>query len=732
MGKIDYQKFYRERLKLKIIKPKPNDPEGEFKSQCPFCGVEGRAVVSEANGLLDCIVCGRSTLENICNQKGVKMPVAEVKKDESVVKKKKKATDQNIREQDEQVALFETLFEDCQGYIEIRTVSPDKQVKQYYYKPGELKRLVKDLPKFTDTNIYFGVCPRAERKGKEEYIKELRCLWVDLDQTSLDVLKHFRPKPSIIISSGHGYHLYWLLDKIYQIKDRKELYIFKGYTKGLAEALKGDSSFDLSRVLRVPDTANLKDPEKPIQVKLIEFNPTRRYELKQFNQYRVRVEDIQIEKVDLSSQKIPEKFYQMLNKDKHLKATYEGKRDDLKDETRTGFDMSLANILIAYGFKDNEIAPILQSAPYQKGKRLRQDYLAKTIGKVRAGLLQRQRSMHDIKQKAMKIALRGMDLDELQQAKFEPEQFWVSKGLIPRTGFVTLAGLKGTGKTSLILQLCARLIKGNTTFLDQFEIKASPKILYIFAENVEFELLKIINTQETGLHLNLTKEQNQRLTIQPRESFDLLSCSGLAVFKELFNLYNPDLVIFDPIARFLSAKDINLMSVINPLFDNLNHVKEKCLWLFIAHFRKPQAKGKDIDEPMYKISGSSAFCNNCDTIITLDKASKQRSGLFNTVSFETRRSKPLDPIYIGMNPDTRVCEVMSQLDLVVSRSANVEDIYNTLKKDCNGKEAPSILAKYCATKYKVSQERIYELLKLAKEQGLVAKEKGKSGNWYAL
>ena len=84
MGKIDYQKFYRERLKLKIIKPKPNDPEGEFKSQCPFCGVEGRAVVSEANGLLDCIVCGRSTLENICRQKGVKMPVAEIEKEPAV------------------------------------------------------------------------------------------------------------------------------------------------------------------------------------------------------------------------------------------------------------------------------------------------------------------------------------------------------------------------------------------------------------------------------------------------------------------------------------------------------------------------------------------------------------------------------------------------------------------------------------------------------------------------
>jgi len=633
-----------------------------------------------------------------------------------------------------QLTFFEALFKGCQGYIEIRTISPDKQVKQYYYKPGDIKRLVRELneaPEFKNINVYFGVCPRNEKKGKEENVKEIRSLWVDLDTGGLDVLKGFRPPPSMIISSGRGYHLYWLLDKVYQVKDRAELYIFKGHTKGLSQALKGDSSFDLSRVLRVPGSLNLKDPENPREVELIEFNPNRRYRLSQFNQYRVKVKDIEIEKVDLSGKKIPEKFWQILRKDTRLKITYEGKRTDLKDKSRSGFDMALVNMLIAYGFKGNEIAGILQTAPYNKGKKLKEQYLTLTIAKAKAALTQGQKDRHRIKQIAMNVALEGMNLDELRGAKFEPEQFWVSKGLIPKTGFCILAGLKGTGKTSLILQLCARLIRGNTTFLDQFEITSSPKILYVFAENIKYELLKIIKTQEKALRLNLTKEQDQGLEIQPRRRFDLLSCGGLAVFKELFNIYDPDICIFDPIARFVSGKDINSMSVVNDLFDNLLTINNKCLWLFVAHFRKPQSKGKDIDEPMYKIVGSSAFTNNCDTIITLDKASKQRSGLFNTMSFETRRAKPLDPIYIGMNPDTRVCEPVSQIDILAG-GATVEDIASTLKKECKGKEAPSILTKYCSQKYKVSQKRVYELLKEAVEQGLVAKEKGKHGNWYAL
>ena len=644
--------------------------------------------------------------------------------------------DQKTTKQKEQLSFFKTLFEGykADSYIEIRTITTDEEIRrQYWYKLNQIKRIVGDLHKFKNTNIYFGVCARAQRIGKEEYIKEIGALWLDQDG-NLDQVKRFELPPSIIISSGtkDHYHIYWLLDKVYPVKDRAETYIFKGYVKGLAQHLKADTKpFDLPRVLRVPYTQNRKNEANPVEVKLIELHPERRYKLEQFKKYYVVVEDMYVAPVDLSDQKIPEKFRQLLRRDIRLRINYEGKRKGLIDETKTGRDMALVNILIAYGFKGGEIAAVLKSTPYNKGKKLTADYLTLTIGKVRAGLTQRQKSMHDIKQKAMKIVLEGMNLDELREAKFEPEQFWIDKGLVPKIGFVILAGLKGTGKTSLTLQLCARLIKGNTTFLEQFRITSSPKILYIFAENVKPELLKIITTQEAALNLDLTKEQDQRLDIQPREHFDLLSCGGLAIFKEVFNIYDPDICVFDPIARFLSGKDINSMSVVNTVFDNLLYINDKCLWFFVAHMRKPQSKGKDIDEPMYKICGSSAFVNDCDTVITLDKASKQRSGLFNIVTFETRRAKPLEPIYTGMDADTRVCRPVTQIDILAG-GAKAEDIARTLKQECKGKQAPTLLAKLCASKYKVSQKRVYELLREATALGLVAKEKGQSGNWYAL
>ncbi|GAI10695.1 unnamed protein product, partial [marine sediment metagenome] len=62
--------------------------------------------------------------------------------------------------------FFETLFKNVQGYVEIRTIRKG-QVKQYFY--SDLKLLTSDLTsglsKFKDTNVFFGVCPRNQKKG---------------------------------------------------------------------------------------------------------------------------------------------------------------------------------------------------------------------------------------------------------------------------------------------------------------------------------------------------------------------------------------------------------------------------------------------------------------------------------------------------------------------------------------------------------------------------------------
>ena len=94
--------------------------------------------------------------------------------------------------------------------------------------------------KFSD-EIYYGVCLRKERReetvrGELADISVMPCLWWDIDvaeddnvhaqkdlpnsiEEAIDFVKSISPPPSVIVHSGHGLHVYWLLAKPLVIDD---------------------------------------------------------------------------------------------------------------------------------------------------------------------------------------------------------------------------------------------------------------------------------------------------------------------------------------------------------------------------------------------------------------------------------------------------------------------------------------------------------------------------------
>jgi hypothetical protein len=128
-------------------------------------------------------------------------------------------------------------------------------------------------------NVYMGVCLRAVRwpkgsRGTSELALSSGAVWVDLDFKLIDkdlavgraealkIVKAFPLQPSIIVRTGGGIHLYWLLK---ELATGKELRRIPGINLALAEALKGDKkSRDLARILRIPGYPNLKYSPPPI------------------------------------------------------------------------------------------------------------------------------------------------------------------------------------------------------------------------------------------------------------------------------------------------------------------------------------------------------------------------------------------------------------------------------------------------------------------------------------
>jgi len=158
-------------------------------------------------------------------------------------------------------------------------------------------------------DVYYGVCTRAEglnaqQRGTREQLYALPALWADVDiageghasadypnskEEALELIAESGlPEPSIIIDTGGGLHVYWLLIESFLLCDDEAVARAESLAKRLQQRLrqpfdlkgyKVDSTADLPRVLRLPDTTNYKIPEQPMDVKVLaEFSSEQRYE----------------------------------------------------------------------------------------------------------------------------------------------------------------------------------------------------------------------------------------------------------------------------------------------------------------------------------------------------------------------------------------------------------------------------------------------------------------------
>jgi hypothetical protein len=192
-------------------------------------------------------------------------------------------------------------------------------------------------------NLFFGVCPRLGNEGYDKawQIRTVRCLWADLDHITPDdawarCAERGVPQPSLVVSSGHGAHLYWKLERPLliadagspsqvriewtdadigrrpiewidvdgervELRDRRtgraiprnipplspQAEHIQDVLAGLARVLDADHTHDLSRLLRLPGTFNRKgerNGKPPVLTTIVRENDLR-YEIGQFEQF---------------------------------------------------------------------------------------------------------------------------------------------------------------------------------------------------------------------------------------------------------------------------------------------------------------------------------------------------------------------------------------------------------------------------------------------------------------
>lgn len=165
-------------------------------------------------------------------------------------------------------------FAGCEGLAELRCLTPDG-ARQEFFALTHLQNMAVRAMELSGqrAEVYFGCATRMKvpgrPRGRNTDVLHLPGLWVDLDferfdAGSIDAFEHleaFRPRPTQVVHTGGGVHVYWKFAEPLLPTDRR-----RAMLRALARTLAADpAATDFARVLRVPGTWSWKR-ETPVRL----------------------------------------------------------------------------------------------------------------------------------------------------------------------------------------------------------------------------------------------------------------------------------------------------------------------------------------------------------------------------------------------------------------------------------------------------------------------------------
>ena len=249
-------------------------------------------------------------------------------------------------------------------------------------------------------------------------------LWADLDLKSdahpkaalpatiddaIKILPEQFP-PTFVVRTGNGAHAWWLFREpliFASDEERAEAANLALRWQSLlrlnasAHGWSFDRLADLARVLRVPGTQNCKSPASPKTVEIYSqtdrhYNPSDLAEYlddqeipddeaqeKAAQTWTARLSDKPLA-VNPSATVSDELLGKYMESDPRFKKTWLRQRDDLKDQSQSGYDMALANFGFENSLSEEQVVELIihHRRIHSQRPRTRLDYFQRTIAKA--------------------------------------------------------------------------------------------------------------------------------------------------------------------------------------------------------------------------------------------------------------------------------------------------------------------------------------------------------------
>ena len=286
-------------------------------------------------------------------------------------------------------------------------------------------------------NTYYTVNPRSSLpmnhsgkltgQGTKENIREVIAFCADVEagqtghkktsfyatkEEALQAIRSFMYRPSFIIDSGHGYHCLWLFKEPYILGEDVDLEYYEAMNRGIQKVLKADTTADVTRILRVPGSVNVKDPAHPIRCEMVEDSGDR-YNLEDFETYITPVLldaaavdfNLKLETVKTSRKNLSPRINKIISEG--------ADPSDPSNTDRSSLIQTVVDAMVAKGYKDNEIYSVLTDKDLKISEKIltekktemeRKRYIALSISKAK-GFIQVQQMKAESMNEEMKSVL---------------------------------------------------------------------------------------------------------------------------------------------------------------------------------------------------------------------------------------------------------------------------------------------------------------------------------------
>jgi len=486
-------------------------------------------------------------------------------------------------EQHPSVKFLKSLYQHCEeGFINLRFLP---SAKNLFIQSLEIDSIPSILESQEKQNCYFGVATRRDGDGSKGGIAEIPSLWCDVDVAKgspaydhfKQIYKDFPLKPSILVESGGGYHLYWLLKEPASKKDVPRV---EDLLKRISAHLGGDMvAAEAARILRVPGTWNMKyNPKRRIIIR--HFNPEKQYNLDEFEILP------------------PLPAEERAGRDQLHTPGWE--QDLLKGVSKGERNISITRLAGRYlgkGLSREEILPILMDA----NARFAPPLALKEVEVILDSVIKTDSRNHSERSEKP----REPDthdgppvlptLGDIYDMDIQVE--WVVDKLIPKQSVIVLHGKGGVGKTWLQLQMGSNVAEG-IPFVGQLHVMQMP-VYYIDFENSLATLHdRAIVLGKSGLRVWHVSNPIPPPRLDSKDDWERYKKLPLG------------LLIFDTL-RASQLLDENSSRDMAMVMMRLKELRDMGFTVILIHHTP---KG---DERTYK--GSTSIVDQCDHVLSLDR-----------------------------------------------------------------------------------------------------------------